>query len=203
MYININYFGIKYIFYWPIIVSYKTEIKCAKGIIEAQEKSFGAILLGFNTVPHYSIYERSVWNVKGKIIFKGKAIFGAGSKIAVGEEGTMIIGSNLYVTAQSSFSCFNKVILGNNNLFSWDILLLDTDAHDIQNLNNADKIKSEIILENDIWIGCRVTLLKGTFIPKGCVIGSSSLVNNKFAFENSLIAGIPAKIVKREIVWDR
>jgi len=202
-YLNFVYFGFKDAFCFPILASYKTVIRSACGIVETKDKSFGSILIGFSTVPHYSLKEQSIWNVKGKIIFNGKATFGAGTRIAVGESGTMIIGTNFYVTAQTTFSCFGKIDIGNNTLFSWDILLLDTDAHEVISVNNKKRKQDEIIIGDNVWVGCRATILKGSLIPPGCIIGSSSLVNNQFTIENCIIAGVPAKIVKKDIIWNR
>ena len=43
--------------------------------------------------------------------------------------------------------------------------------------------------------------MKGVNIEDNCVIGSSSLVNKSFKESNVIIAGVPAKIIKRDIEW--
>ena len=45
--------------------------------------------------------------------------------------------------------------------------------------------------------------MKGVTVKDNCVIGSSSLVNNSFEESNVIIAGVPAKIIKRNIEWSR
>ena len=44
-------------------------------------------------------------------------------------------------------------------------------------------------------------LVKGANIPDGCAIAPYSFVNKQFTDKNSLIAGIPAKIIKNDINW--
>jgi len=42
---------------------------------------------------------------------------------------------------------------------------------------------------------------KGTKIRNNCVVGANSLLNKKYDYENVVIAGNPAKVVKENIVW--
>ncbi len=50
---------------------------------------------------------------------------------------------------------------------------------------------------------CCCTFLKGSNIPNNTIIGTGSLLSKKFVDENTIIAGIPAKVVKRGVGWDR
>jgi len=51
-----------------------------------------------------------------------------------------------------------------------------------------------IHIEQDVWIGARVTILDGVTIKRGAVIAAGSVVT-KDVPANSIIAGIPAKII--------
>lgn len=52
-----------------------------------------------------------------------------------------------------------------------------------------------VVIEDDVWIGLRVTILPGVTIGKGSVIGASAVVT-KSVPPYSVVAGNPAKIVK-------
>lgn len=52
-----------------------------------------------------------------------------------------------------------------------------------------------VVIEDDVWIGSRVTILPGVLIGKGCVIGASAVVT-KSVPPYSVVAGNPSKIVK-------
>lgn len=54
----------------------------------------------------------------------------------------------------------------------------------------------EVIIEDDVWIGSRVTILPGVKIGKGSVIAASSVVT-KDVEPYTVVAGNPAKIIKR------
>jgi acetyltransferase-like isoleucine patch superfamily enzyme len=60
---------------------------------------------------------------------------------------------------------------------------------------------AHVIIGNDIWIGARVTILYGSIIPDGCVIGSGSTVTRHDKLEPNCVyvGGFPLrKIGKRE-----
>lgn len=52
-----------------------------------------------------------------------------------------------------------------------------------------------IKIGNNCWIGSKVTILDGVTIGSGCVIAAGSVVTKSFT-ENSIIAGVPAKLLK-------
>ena len=54
-----------------------------------------------------------------------------------------------------------------------------------------------------LWIGARTMVLKGAQIPSNSIVGACALVNKEFTEENTVLAGIPAKIIKRNVNWDR
>jgi len=201
---NFHYFPFKTAIKLPVLLTHRVRLKKMKGkvIIDSQKINRGMILYGFAHVSINDINEYSLWNVEGMVVFKAMANFGAGTKIAVGQNATLTSGGNFYITARSEIACFNNITFGDNNLLSWDILVMDTDAHPIYNekgirINDDKPIK----IGNHVWIGCRTTVLKGAKIGDGCVIGSGSLINKNFNNKNSILAGKPIKIIKENISW--
>lgn len=52
-----------------------------------------------------------------------------------------------------------------------------------------------VTIEDDVWIGCGVRVLSGVLINKRSVIAAGSVVN-KNVCSNSLVGGVPAKLIK-------
>lgn len=94
-----------------------------------------------------------------------------------------------------------KLRIGNYTEISTDFTVV-TDNHTptvgipctfTGSLHINDK-SQDIEVSDDCWIGTRVTLLPGSNIGRGSVIGACSLVNKPFP-PYAVIAGIPAKII--------
>lgn len=67
------------------------------------------------------------------------------------------------------------------------------DIHMDQQGVSAEKA---VIIEDDVWIGSRVTILPGVKIGRGSIIGAAAVVT-KDVPPYSVVAGNPAKIMKR------
>lgn len=102
-----------------------------------------------------------------------------------------------------------KIIIGRDCMFSWDIVTLSHDGHlifdlregtYINNTNGEQRLSIEI--GDHVWVGGEVALLPMTKIGNGSICGYRSLVKGEFP-NNCAIAGSPAKIVKRDIAWQR
>jgi len=52
-----------------------------------------------------------------------------------------------------------------------------------------------IVIGKNCWIGSKVTILDGVTIGQGCIIAAGSVVTKSFS-ANSIIGGVPAKILK-------
>lgn len=58
-----------------------------------------------------------------------------------------------------------------------------------------------IHIGNHVWIGARATILKGVTIGDGAVVAAGAVVN-KDVPPNTLVGGVPARIIKENISWE-
>ena len=59
----------------------------------------------------------------------------------------------------------------------------------------------DVVISEDVWIGCNVVILKGVHIGKGAIIAAGSLVN-KNVESYSIVAGLPAKKISDRFTKD-
>lgn len=204
IYVNLHYFPFLTAIKLPILLTNKVRIKKLKGkvIINTSKIKRGMINIGYQHVSINDVNEYSLWNVEGTIIFNGSAGFGAGTKIAVGKLATLTLGYNFSITARSEIACFKAITFGDNVLISWNVLIMDTDAHQIVNEKGVQiNLDKPILIGNKVWIGCRSLILKGTEIKNNCVVGANSLINKSFNETHVTIAGNPARIIKKNVEW--
>ncbi len=122
-----------------------------------------------------------------------------GGKITFG--GGISVYRNLNVVAKAG----KRVDIGDECMFARDIIVRNDDGHTIIDATTKDIINApeNIKIANKVWVGTRAMILKGSEIPEGSVVGAMSLVNKKFTEKNIIIAGVPAKKVRENIIWDR
>lgn len=115
-----------------------------------------------------------------------------------------------YVTMGRRFFCINgktsPVEVGNDCMFANDVSIISAGGHSILNLNTKENVSMEserfIKIGNHVWLGKNATVLYNSNIGNGCIVGANSLVKTESP-DNCILAGNPAKIVKKEHTWDR
>ncbi len=93
--------------------------------------------------------------------------------------------------------------IGDDSMIGWDSEIRLGDGHNIIDAATGKIINSNqnINIGNHVWVAAEVLVLKGANIPDNSVVGVRSIVTKHFDTTNSVIAGVPAKIVKTGIKW--
>lgn len=95
----------------------------------------------------------------------------------------------------------DQVLIGRNNLIADDVEFWSCDGHSIYKDGERINQSKPIIISDYVWIARNVKILKGVTIQSNTVIGMSSLVTSGTYPANTLIAGLPAKVIKQGITW--
>ncbi|MEG2871366.1 MAG: hypothetical protein RR875_07440, partial [Clostridium sp.] len=116
----------------------------------------------------------------------------------------IIIGSNTSLCGKIHLACIEgcTIAIGDNCLFSSDIVFRTGDSHSILDLDgNRINPAQDIIIKNHVWIGNKVIVTKGASIAENSIVGTGAIVTKKFDETNVVITGVPAKITKENINW--
>lgn len=186
-----------------ILLSRYVKLKTLKGnvVLQGSAGTLFAIKIGFKTITSFDErYQKAVWDNRGTITFCGKAWIGQGTRIS--NDGRLFIGDTFCITANTTIICSKEIVIGNRVLISWDVLIMDSDAHKI--ISNGVHVNPDmkICIKDDVWIGCRVTILKGTIISDNSVVAAGSIVNKACNTSHSVI-GDQGVILKETIKWHR
>lgn len=97
-----------------------------------------------------------------------------------------------------------SVSLGEDCMIGSDVSIWNTDGHSIYDKNgHIINCASDIKIGSHVWICSNVKIGKNTQIGNNCIIGYGSVVTHRFTEENAVIAGNPARIAKKDILWGR
>ena len=192
---------------FPVWIACNVRVKNMwKGGIVLNQCKTSIIRIGYHEADGLDIYSlHSIIDIhKGSFLeFKKDAHIGHGAIFCIKNGGKMIVGENFAVSGNTRFICSNKIEIGDNVQFSWDSVVMDSDAHKILYLNKDTKeIDEDISIGNKVWIAAKVTMLKGTKIGDNCIVGIGSLTNKDYNYNNMIIAGAPAKPIKEIKAWE-
>lgn len=122
------------------------------------------------------------------------------------DNSTIIIGNDFTMEGGHIAATEGELIsIGNDCMFSNDVEIRNGDSHSIIDVQTKRRINqaSAVHIGNHVWLTAHVKVLKGSNIPSHSVVGNSSVVTDKFEKENALYSGIPCKLRKEGIDWDR
>lgn len=204
LYVNFYYFPFKTAYKCPVLVYRNVKLHKMEGgkIIINTPIQRGLLTIGrrnIGTLDHKHV--RSVWEVSGDIILDGKVSLGSGSRISVASDAVLRFGDNFSMTGNSSIVCQKDISFGNDCLLSWDILIMDSNFHQITNMqNDTINAPSPIRIGNHVWIGCRSTILKGVTIADNTVIAAGAIITKSLPATYTIYGGNNLKL-KSNINW--
>ena len=115
------------------------------------------------------------------------------------------LGKDSRLWVQSSMTIGNHVLIApqvdifDNDSHPLDASLRREDAVDMferkRPMNYANVAASPVVIEDDVWIGAKSTIMKGVRIGRGAVVAAASVVTKDVA-PFTLVAGNPAREIK-------
>lgn len=159
------------------------------------------------------------WRLSGKPLFR---VCGEGSRIIIGDRFTALSTSKnnsigvfqpVILTAWGSGSVLEigddvglsgcsilavkEVKIGNRVMIGAGALILDTDVHPLdpkERFHGGEGACACVIIEDDVFIGARAIVMKGTRVGHGAVIGAGAVVTHDVpAF--CIVGGNPARVI--------
>lgn len=131
---------------------------------------------------------------------------GSNFNIRVGEDATVRIGRDVTTTGRCLISAVEGVTvsLGDDVMIASGNQIRADDGHAIFDVKSGKRVNpaKDITVGNHVWIGAQAALLAGAKIGDGSVIGFGNLVNRKIP-NNVIAVGDPAKVVRKNIAWER
>jgi acetyltransferase-like isoleucine patch superfamily enzyme len=128
---------------------------------------------------------------KGGEIHAGNCQFYEGVRLEIGKKAILQIGNGTYLNRNTIVVAETSVEIGKDCLIAWDVVIMDSDLHPILGKVMENK---PVIIEDNVWIGCRTIILKGVRIGRGAIVAAGSVVTKDIP-AYAIAAGVPARII--------
>jgi acetyltransferase-like isoleucine patch superfamily enzyme len=136
-----------------------------------------------------------------EMVISGTVQIMRGTRITVWDGGRLSLGSRTYINDCATITCFEDLRIGSGCAIAWNTNILDTNIHEISIEGVPRPLSSPVNIGDHVWIGTGVTILAGMTIGTGAVIAAGSVVTSDVPAA-SLVAGNPAKIVRKDVSWE-
>ena len=122
----------------------------------------------------------------------------AGSRISVNKGAKLTLKTG-FINQESIIDCSNEISIGENCAISHRVIIRDSNNHKIK--RPGYEVSAPIKIGNNVWIGMGAMVLSGVTIGDGAVIAAGAVVN-KDVPPNTLVGGVPAKVIRENIEWE-
>lgn len=130
------------------------------------------------------------------------------------QNGIFTVGDNVFFNQGTQMRCHIGLHFGSNILVSYECIIFDTNTHSVsaadrrkeiengypnksyQTKEDQEKVKkAPIRIDNDVWIGTRALIFKGTTLEDEVIVGAACVIAGLHAPKGSRVIGNPGKVI--------
>jgi acetyltransferase-like isoleucine patch superfamily enzyme len=118
--------------------------------------------------------------------------------LIVAQGGTIHIGADCFLGQGCTIAARESVDIEPNVLIAEYATIRDQD-HQVdgdREIPNAGFVTSPIRVGSGAWIGAHASILRGTSVGTGAVVGANSVAKGKLQ-DRTIYAGVPAQLIRR------
>jgi maltose O-acetyltransferase len=105
------------------------------------------------------------------------------------------IGDGSFLNYGTSIAAHRRVEIGRDCDIGQYAIIMDGDFHSPQDHRRPQEPRP-VVIEDDVWLGARVTVLPGVRIGRGAVVAAAAVVTRDVP-PRTLVAGMPARVVRQ------
>ncbi|HEX5009687.1 MAG TPA: acyltransferase [Planctomycetota bacterium] len=118
----------------------------------------------------------------------------ARTQLSAGPGATLRLGAGTFVNTGASISARASVDIGRRCQIANHVAIMDSDFHGLIERDQPEP-PAPIVIEDDVWLAVRSTVLKGVRIGRGAVVAAGAVVVSDVP-PYALVAGVPARVVR-------
>lgn len=130
-------------------------------------------------------------DITGNIIPESVTVF---TPININYGKNIKIGKNIFINFNCTLLDLGGIIIEDNVLIAPNVSLL-SEGHPLEPQNRQSLVPSLVRIKRNVWIGANATILPGVTVGENSIVASGAVVT-KDVPDNTIVGGIPAKIIK-------
>jgi acetyltransferase-like isoleucine patch superfamily enzyme len=116
-------------------------------------------------------------------------------ELCTGPAGVLRIGDGARLNYGVSIAAQAEVSIGARARIGPYVMIVDSDFHDPY-VRSRRPVPRPVVIEEDVWIGAKASVLRGVRIGRGAIVGTGAVVT-KDVEPFAVVAGVPARVVDR------
>lgn len=133
-------------------------------------------------------------HISNKITVKNRKNLIMGECTNLDKGAYIMNGRARFIMKHHSGAAIDLLVVTGDHMCIPEKFFKDVTNADKDRLDTAKEYDKDIIVEEDVWLGANVTLLKGAHVGRGAIIGSGAVVRSTIP-PYAIAIGNPAKIV--------
>lgn len=133
-----------------------------------------------------------------RLVIHGYNEVGRGSLIWLLEGGEIVLKGNSFTAGLNKIIARERVVIGRNCAIAWGVTIADHDFHRTYLDGVAQAETEPVTIGDGVWIGMDATILKGVTVGEGAIVAAGAVVTRDVA-PHSMVAGVPARVVKEHV----
>ena len=178
-------------------------IPASNSVINIHKSAFikisGIFQFGKKKFNKSKLESRILVDKNAKFNINGNVTLMYGCDIEVFEGATLTINDGTSSNINTTIICGNKIVIGENTKIGRDVTIRDTNGGHYVSLQGY-KNSSPVFIGKHVWLGSGCTIMPGVKIGDGAIVSANALVNTDVP-PNSLVFGVPAKVINNNISW--
>ncbi len=135
----------------------------------------------------------------GRLVIKGYNQIGRGSLIWILEGGCITFeGGESNTSGKNMIISKESVTIGKNCQIAWGVTICDHDFHKTYTDGVQNTETAPVVIKEGAWIGMNATILKGVTVGERAIVAAGAVVTRDVP-AHSVVAGVPAKVVKENV----
>ena len=102
----------------------------------------------------------------------------------------LLLNGGIYLGGSNGIHIHNTCLLANS-------VKIISGNHDFKSFDDKAIKESPVVIEKNCWLGAGAIILPGVHLKASTIVGAGAVVTKSFKQGNIIIAGNPAKIIKK------